>query len=220
MKKTKLIIKKILIFALMILPLTMSFVVPIKSIAVAATQIDLGTYNEATITAPVHAHIWSTKFDDNYHWEECSVCRNTRNKTAHVLAGNGGSKVLCENGYYNQSYRETCSCGFQSKPQVVVHGRYENYANGTTLNYGNMQGQTFDDLMHISNAEFQDLKNGTNNSGKNPERQVLPENPGGQAYTWHAVDDAGLGLIFMGGPIMGDSRGIKGTLELILSFAL
>ena len=216
MKEAKLIIKKILIFALMILPLTMSFIVPIKSIAVAATSLDLGTYDENTVNAPVHTHIWSTKFDDNYHWEECSVCRNTRNKTAHVLVGNGGSKCLCDNGYYNQAYRETCSCGFQSKPQVLVHGRFENYENCKTLNYGTMNGQTFDNLMHVSYAEFQDLLNGTNNSGKNPDRQTLPANTGGQQYTWHAVDDKGLGLIFMGGPVISDTRGIKGTLELII----
>ena len=216
MRKTQLIIKKILIFVLMILPLTMSFIIPIKSIAVAATQLDLGTYDETSVSAPVHTHIWSTKFDEHYHWEECSICRNTRNKTAHVLAGNGGSKTLCENGYLNQAYRETCSCGFQSKPQVIIHGRYENYVDCQKLNYGNMTAQTFDTLMHVSYAEFQDLLNGTNNSGKNPDLQRLPTNAGGQAYTWHAVDSEGLGLIFMGGPIIGNSNGVKGTLEMII----
>ena len=216
MKKAKLIIKKILIFVLMILPLTMSFVVPIKSIAVAATTIDLGTYNETTVNAPVHTHIWSTKFTDTKHWEECSICNSKRNEQAHVLSGNGGSKTLCDNGYYNHAYRETCSCGFQGKPQVIIHGRYENYVDCQKLNYGNMATQTFDTVKHISQAEFQDLLNGTNNSGKNPDFQRLPENAGGQAYTWHAVDSEGLGLIFMGGPVIGDSNGIKGTLELIL----
>ncbi len=171
MRRIKIAIKKILIFVLMILPLTMSLVIPIKSIAVAATRFDLGTYDETSISAPVHTHIWSTKFDEHYHWEECSICRNTRNRTTHVLAGNGGSKTLCENGYYNQAYRETCSCGFQSKPQVIIHGRYENYTNCKKLNYGNMTTQTFDTLMHVSYAEFQDLLNGTNNSGKNPSNQ-------------------------------------------------
>ncbi len=216
MRKTQLIIKKFLIFMLVILPLTMSFITPIKSVAIEATPIDLRMYDETSVNAPVHTHIWSTKFDDNYHWEECSVCRNTRNKTAHVLVGNGGSKCLCDNGYYNQAYRETCSCGFQSKPQVLVHGRFENYENCQTLNYGTMNGQTFDNLMHVSYAEFQDLLNGTNNSGKNPDNQQLPANAGGQAYTWHAVDDKGLGLIFMGGPVISDTKGIKGTLELII----
>ena len=216
MRRIKIAIKKILVFVLMILPLTMSLVIPIKSIAVAATRFDLGTYDETSISAPVHTHIWSTKFDEHYHWEECSICRNTRNRTTHVLAGNGGSKTLCENGYYNQAYRETCSCGFQSKPQVIIHGRYENYTNCKKLNYGNMTTQTFDTLMHVSYAEFQDLLNGTNNSGKNPSNQQLPANPGGQAYTWHAVDDEGLGLIFMGGPVMKDANGVKGTLEMII----
>ena len=42
----------------------------------------------------------------------------------HKLEGNGGSKTLCENGYYNDAYREVCACGYQSNPQVVLHGRY------------------------------------------------------------------------------------------------
>ncbi len=216
MKKLKLIIEKILIFVLMILPLTISFINPLKTIAAEAMPIDLGTYNEATVNAPIHTHIWTTKFDDNYHWEECSICKNTRNKTTHVLSGNGGSKTLCENGYFNEAYRETCNCGFQSKPQVVVHGRYENYVDCQTLNYGTMNNQTFNNLKHVSNAEFQDLLNGTNNSGKNPSLQKLPATPGGQPYTWNAIDNDGLGLIFMGGPIMSDTRGVKGTLELII----
>ena len=95
MNKAKMIIKKILIFLLMILPLTMSFVVPIKSIAVAATTIDLNTYNEASVNAPVHTHIWSTKFNDTKHWEECSICNSKRNEQNHSLTGNGGSKTLC-----------------------------------------------------------------------------------------------------------------------------
>ncbi len=216
MKKTKLIIKKILIFVLMILPLTMSFIVPIKSIAVAATLLDLRTYDETSVNAPVHTHIWSTKFNDTKHWEECAICNSKRNEQNHSLTGNGGSKTLCENGYYNHAYRETCNCGFQGKPQVIIHGRYENYTNCQKLNYGNMASQTFDTVKHISQAEFQDLLNGTNNSGKNPDFQRLPTNIGGQAYTWHAVDSEGLGLIFMGGPVIGDSNGIKGTLELII----
>ena len=104
MRKTRnRIIKKLLIFVLMFLPLAMILIEPIQSIAVSPTTINLWTYGQTT--APNHAHIWSMKFDEKYHWEECSVCLTTRNKVAHTLVGNGGSKVDCDNGYYNQAYR-------------------------------------------------------------------------------------------------------------------
>ena len=197
-----------------IIVILMMFAIQINVIEVEAAGTDLRSVSEADI--PVHTHIWKTKFDDDYHWEECTVCGEVNNKHEHNLSGNNGKKTLCENGLYNQAYRETCSCGYQSKPWVTIHGRYENYTKSTKLNYGNMTSQTFDTVQHISYEVFQDLLNGTNESGKNPDLQKLPANTGGQEYTWHEVDDKGLGLIFIGGPIIGNSAGIKGTLELII----
>ena len=211
----KRVIKRIRnIVAVSILLMLLLNVVPFNLIGVEASGVDLRSANEADI--PVHTHIWKTKFDENEHWEECTVCGEIQNKHAHTLSGNGGKKTLCENGYYNQAYRETCSCGYQSNPWVVVHGRYENYTNCRKLNYGSMTSQTLDTIQHISYEVFQDLLNGTNESGRNPDLQKLPDNDGGQEYTWSAVDDDGLGLIFKGGPIIGNSNGVKGTLELII----
>jgi hypothetical protein len=178
--------------------------VPIKLIEVEAAGTDLRSVSEADI--PVHTHIWKTKFNNDEHWQECTVCGEISNKHAHTLSGNGGKKTLCENGFYNQAYRETCSCGYQSNPWVVIHGRYENYTSSQKLNYGNMTSQTFNTVQHVSYEVFQDLLNGTNESGKNADLQKLPANAGGQEYTWHAIGDDGLGLIFMGGPIIGNSN--------------
>jgi uncharacterized repeat protein (TIGR02543 family) len=189
-------------------------IIPFNLIESIASETNVRSVSEADI--PVHTHIWKTKFNDDEHWEECTVCGEVSGKHAHYLYGNGGKKTLCENGYYNQAYRETCSCGYQSKPWVVVHGRYENYTSTRKLNYGSMTSQTLDTIQHISYEEFQDLLNGTNESGKNPGLQKLPATPGGQEYTWNEVDDKGLGLIFMGGPIIGNSAGVKGTLQLII----
>ncbi len=212
MKKVKMKAKWLIV--IIVLSILLITIAPINMIEVMAAGTDLRSVSEADI--PVHTHIWKTRFDDDYHWEECTVCGEINNKHPHNLSGNGGKKTLCENGYYNQAYRETCGCGYQSKPWVVIHGRYENYAGTKKLNYGSMTSQTLDTVQHISYEEFKDLLEGTNESGKNPNLQKLPATPGGQDYTWHAVDDQGLGLIFMGGPIIGNSNGVKGTLQLII----
>ena len=199
---------------LLLLSMLLIAVDPFDLMKVHAEETNVRSVSEADI--PVHTHILKTKFNEDEHWEECTVCGEILNKHAHTLSGNGGKKTLCENGYYNQAYRETCGCGYQSKPWVVIHGRYENYTSGTRFNYGSMTSQTFDTVQHVSYEVFQDLLNGTNESGKNEDLQKLPATPGGQEYTWHAVDDQGLGLIFMGGPIIGNSNGVKGTLQLII----
>ena len=202
---------------ILVLSILLINIIPFNLIEVSAVGTRLlGSANEDEADIPVHTHIWKTKFNNDEHWQECTVCGEISNKHAHTLSGNGGKKTLCENGFYNQAYRETCSCGYQSNPWVVIHGRYENYTSSQKLNYGNMTSQTFNTVQHVSYEVFQDLLNGTNESGKNADLQKLPANAGGQEYTWHAIGDDGLGLIFMGGPIIGNSNGVKGTLELII----
>lgn len=199
---------------LLVLSMLLILVNPFDIAEVKAAGTDVRSVSEADI--PVHTHIWKTRFNEDEHWEECTVCGEISNKHSHTLSGNGGKKTLCENGYYNQAYRETCSCGYQSKPWVVIHGRYENYTSTNKLNYGSMTSQTFDTVQHVSYEVFKDLLNGTNESGKNSDLQKLPANAGGQEYTWHAIGNDGLGLIFMGGPIIGTPNGVKGTLKLII----
>ena len=148
------------LIVLLILSILLIAIVPFNSIDVIAAETNVRSVSEADI--PVHTHIWKTKFNNDEHWKECTVCGEITNKHAHTLSGNGGKKTLCENGFYNQAYRETCSCGYQSNPWVVIHGRYENYTSSQKLNYGNMTSQTFNTVQHVSYEVFQDLLNGTN----------------------------------------------------------
>lgn len=150
---------------------------------------------------PDHTHIWKIKYDEFNHWQECQICFNIENKVAHTLESNGGSKTLCENGYYNNAYREVCNCGYQSKPQVVLHGRYENWASSQRLNYGEMNGVSLYDIKQITYAEF---------------NSISYPSIGGQTYTWSDPDGDGYGWVFCGGPILKDNNGTKGTIELIL----
>ena len=112
---------------LLLLSMLLIAVDPFDLMKVHAEETNVRSVSEADI--PVHTHILKTKFNEDEHWEECTVCGEILNKHAHTLSGNGGKKTLCENGYYNQAYRETCGCGYQSKPWVVIHGRYENYTS-------------------------------------------------------------------------------------------
>lgn len=157
--------------------------------------------------APSHTHIWSYKYNEYYHWQECAICKAIQNKVSHTLTGNGGSKTLCDKEI-NTPYREVCSiCGYQSKPQIVLHGRYENYKETKRLTYGNMRGLSLNDIKQITKVEFNSLLSSY---------KVTSDSPGGQEYTWYDDDGDGYGWVFCGGPIIGDSNGTKGTIELIV----
>lgn len=201
------------VISIMLICIVLSGIIPMQAIAMEMNTLISATINNGAITtldltnfvageAPVHTHIWETQYDELYHWEICKICFTTRNKTTHKLEGNGGSKILCENGYYNDAYREVCACGYQSKPQVVLHGRYENWATSRRLNYGNMNGVKLEDIKQITYTEFQSIS--------------YPATPGGQQYTWTDHDGDGYGWVFMGGPILKDGYGTNGTIETIL----
>ena len=160
------------------------------------TTLDLTNFQAGS---PVeHVHIWESKYDNFYHWQQCKICHVTTTKTAHKLESNGGSKTICDN-YYNSAYREVCNCGFQSSPQVVLHGRYENYAISKKLNYGAMNGVSLSSIKQITYQEFRAIS--------------YPTQAGGQGYTWSDPDGDGYGWVFMGGPVLSDSNGTKGTMR-------
>ena len=163
--------------------------------------VDFKTY-DSKVTID-HTHIYVTEFDDKYHWERCTICDNIRNKSAHSLHGNGQPMTYCSS-YYNVGYRDICSCGYETKPFYVIHGRWENYTSSKTLNYNGMSGVKLDDLLQITKAQFN-----SNFAGKTHD---------GQEYTWHDDNGDGLGWVFCGGPIV-SSNGIKGSLELVLGKA-
>jgi len=163
------------------------------------TSIDVGSVGSGSAVS--HTHIYQTFYDEHYHWQQCTVCSDIKSKTTHSLVGNGGSKTLCENGHHNTAYREVCSCGYQGKPQVVIHGRYSNYVNCQRLNYESMNGVYLSDIKQITKAEFNSI--------------TYPEHTG-QSYTWEDPDGDGYGWVFCGGPILGDGYGVKGTLQIII----
>ena len=57
----------------------------------------------------IHTHIWATKYDDNKHWEYCTVCDEKRNSETHKYVDNWsyGSESCW---HYNSSTR-VCECG-------------------------------------------------------------------------------------------------------------
>ena len=199
-KKSSIILRLFLILAIMLpLIIIVEQTSTLSANSETETTLDLGNFQPGT---PVdHTHIWETKYDQFYHWQQCNICQTTTGKTAHKLEGNGGSKTLCANTYYNYAYREVCTCGYQSKPQVVLHGRYENYAVSQRLNYRGMEVK-LSDVKQITHQEFKSIS--------------YPATPGGQPYTWSDPDGDGYGWVFMGGPVFGDSYGTKGTIQTIL----
>lgn len=57
-----------------------------------------------------HTHVWASTYDENHHWEYCTVCGETRNEeehnfTDHWYLGHEG----CEDANYDT---KTCSCGY------------------------------------------------------------------------------------------------------------
>ena len=63
-----------------------------------------------------HIHIFMRKkYDDNYHWEECFICGNVRNKEAHDLETTGSG--LCGTYYVTQCKD---GCGY-NKSEYVDH---------------------------------------------------------------------------------------------------
>ena len=182
-------------FICMILFFSMSIVTE----ATYTTQWDLTSYPDG-IVAPEHIHIWYKSFDDNYHWDTCSVCNTTTAKVSHTLVSNGGSKT-CYTNYYGGVQQEVCTCGYRSKLQLIVMGRYENYKSTHRLNQYYASVNSLDDIQQITKEEY--------NSISYPVRA--------QGYTWEDPDGDGYGWVFAGGPVIGEpALGIKGTIELIL----
>ncbi len=102
-----------------------------------------------------HEHIFKTMYDENKHWEECTVCGKFQNEMEHsfTTTWNLGS----ESCLYNNGYTKTCPCGYSKtghKPCVwdgksyriyyFTHQKlcsncknsilYEYYYNGTLYN--------------------------------------------------------------------------------------
>ena len=67
------------------------------------TGIELGTETE-------HEHVYKTMYDEEKHWEECTVCNEKRNDVVHSFKTTWASgSESCEKNNY---YIDTCSCGY------------------------------------------------------------------------------------------------------------
>ena len=150
-----------------------------------------------------HTHIWATKYDDKDHWEYCTVCGEIQDKEPHTLTGNGQSMAHCTN-FYNNAYRKICNCGYQSKPFIIIHGRYENWKESRTLNYNGASGSKLDNLLQISKTEFESCK-------AELSKKACVSQTG---LVWTDDDGDGYGWVFCGGIVL-KSSGVKGTIELI-----
>lgn len=81
----------------------------------SAAEIDLTSL--ANMVSDSHSHNYVEKFDDTHHWEECVLCKITRNKESHSLSisdtysatchSNNYRVSLCGNCAYNERYRYT-----------------------------------------------------------------------------------------------------------------
>lgn len=65
------------------------------------------------INADVHSvHSWVSKYDDTYHWEECSICHQIRNKAKHNYVNSYWTQGDWTNCSYTNVYRRICNCGY------------------------------------------------------------------------------------------------------------
>lgn len=57
-----------------------------------------------------HTHVWATTYDENHHWEYCTVCGETRNEEEHNFTDHWA--LGYESCDYNNYCIKTCSCGY------------------------------------------------------------------------------------------------------------
>lgn len=57
-----------------------------------------------------HTHVWASTYDENHHWEYCTVCGETRNEEEHNFTDHW--YLGYESCDYNNYCIKTCSCGY------------------------------------------------------------------------------------------------------------
>ena len=158
--------------------------------------------------SPTHTCVWETKYDANYHWEQCGICKKTRRKESHSFTtNNGGRKWVnsVHNGYGSYAYREICTCGYTGPYWITIWGDYNTYKNSKFVNTSYTQ-LSLSNIKQITKSEFESYKN----SG------VFPTLVGNQTYSWYDDDGDGYGWVFRDGYVPSDGYGNIGTFEKIL----
>ena len=73
-----------------------------------------------TIVRPEHRHSYAINFDDTHHWEECTSCGATRNKTEHAWGKPEVTKVATCTEAGTMTY--TCVCGATKMEEIKATG--------------------------------------------------------------------------------------------------
>lgn len=72
-----------------------------------------------TIVRPEHRHSYAIKFDDTYHWEECTSCGATRNNTKHTWTEKVTTEPTCTEA---GTMTYTCVCGATKMKEIPATG--------------------------------------------------------------------------------------------------
>ena len=141
---------------------------------------------------PDHTHIWVSKYTEAEHWQECNVCgaEKADSRHAHTMTGNGGSKFMLAD-VSGKAYKESCTCGKSTGPQVIVMGDPGQY-NATSY-APDPTDQYLSNILQITYDEYV-----ANNYPVNS--PVV-----GAKYQWYDYDGDGLGHVFVNGLVYGAS---------------
>lgn len=151
---------------------------------------------------PDHTHIWTNKYTDTEHWQECTVCgiEKDSSRTAHNMEGNNGSKYLVYD-VGGTAYKESCACGKTTGPQVIIYGDPEQYTEDAYV------ANTYLYMSQIKQITYNEYvaNDYTNNC------ELV-----GATYKWHDYDGDGYGHVFASTLILSSGTGQTGTIKWIL----
>lgn len=72
-----------------------------------------------------HEHIYTSKYDNNYHWQQCTICDNVINKKAHTIETIGNA-ATCDTLIILGKEICTDNCGYSKQIEHLEHIRPEN----------------------------------------------------------------------------------------------